>query len=166
MLITADPLQVDCMRQALGYARLCTPISTAFCVGCVITPINSSKILSTGHSRELEGNTHAEECALKKLDVENLRGELDLYTTLEPCSVRLSGKRPCSQLIIDFNDRMKKSNLERISIKNVYLGVSEPNDFVDCKGVEQLIQNGINVIQVTGFETQCLNVARGSQETC
>ncbi|KDN50600.1 hypothetical protein RSAG8_01098, partial [Rhizoctonia solani AG-8 WAC10335] len=61
------------MRLALEEAAKCEPIPTAFCVGCVITvPTLGSdgkmtqKILSTGYSREIAGNTHAEANALAK----------------------------------------------------------------------------------------------------
>jgi pyrimidine deaminase RibD-like protein len=61
------------MKVALDEAEKCIPTPTAFCVGCVIVvPIRSATgveekvILSTGYSRELVGNTHAEANALAK----------------------------------------------------------------------------------------------------
>ena len=35
------------------------PVDTAYCVGCVI--VKNNVVISTGYSRELPGNTHAED---------------------------------------------------------------------------------------------------------
>ena len=91
------------MEQAISEAEKCGPTKTAFNVGAVL--VNGTKVLSTGYSRELPGNTHAEQCALEKYFVEN-GGQRDvppgsvLYTTMEPCSLRLSGNEPCVQRIL------------------------------------------------------------------
>lgn len=162
MLTTTDPVRVDCMHRALALARLSNPIPTAFCVGCVITKADTSDVISEGYSRELEGNTHAEQCAILKMMNHssagiNPEGDLDLYTTMEPCSVRLSGHQPCTDLIIAFN----RSHHPKLRIKNVYLGVFEPSDFVDCDGFKKLTDHGITVVQVIGLSDECLKVARG-----
>ncbi|KNZ57066.1 uncharacterized protein VP01_2251g3 [Puccinia sorghi] len=156
---SVDELQVRCMRKALALARVCTPIPTAFCVGCVLTKAGTSEIVASGYSRELEGNTHAEECAIKKLLQGSVvpTGDLDLYTTMEPCSLRLSGNTPCTDLILGFN----RTHLPRSRIANIYLGVVEPNDFVNCDGVNRLQGAGLNIFQVLGFQDECLSVARG-----
>ena len=59
------------MTIAISEARKCTPKETGFSVGCVLVaryPGNETDpvVLSTGYSRELEGNTHAEANALAK----------------------------------------------------------------------------------------------------
>ena len=94
------------LKQALDEARRCIPTPTAYCVGCVIVDAATQTILSTGFSRELAGNTHAEECALAKLKpkVETKDRELkalDMYATMEPCSERLSGNKPCTDRILE-----------------------------------------------------------------
>merc|ERR1719230_1660671 len=100
------------MLQAVEYANKSTPVSTAYCVGCVI--VKNNTVIATGYSRELPGNTHAEESALMKLNVENISAEgSDLYSTMEPCSERLSGNIPCSHHII------------KNKIKRVFVGVTE-----------------------------------------
>ena len=84
---------------------------SVFCVGCIITDAQTNAILSTGYSRELPGNTHAEECALSKL-ISQVQAQpqstssasLNLYTSMEPCSERLSGSTPCAQRILSFNN--------------------------------------------------------------
>ncbi|PLW07994.1 hypothetical protein PCANC_23322 [Puccinia coronata f. sp. avenae] len=164
MLSTSDEMHVECMRKAIALARLCTPIPTAFCVGCVVTKAGTGEIVSEGYSRELEGNTHAEQCAIQKLE-EDARsgslptGDLDLYTTMEPCSVRLSGNKPCADRILQFN----RAHHPLLTIKNIYLGVVEPDDFVNCDGVRKLHDSGLSIVQVVGFQEECLRVARGEE---
>jgi len=159
---------------AIAEAEKCTPTSTAFCVGCVlivrlpgITPV----ILATGYSRELPGNTHAEANALLKsqmlsaqelsslfstedpIQYNSLLQYTDVYTTLEPCSVRTSGLRPCADVLLESK------------IKRCMIGVSEPDDFVKCEGAQKLKEAGIEVIWLDGLQDECLAVARrGHQE--
>ena len=115
--------------------------------------VKDSKILSTGYSRELEGNTHAEECALLKLFssssndiIATTAKDATMYTTMEPCSKRLSNNKPCAERII-----------ESKIIKKVVLGVKEPDRFVKkCEGIDLLRRNGIEVVHVLGLEDECL----------
>lgn len=132
-----------------------------------ITPV----ILATGYSRELPGNTHAEANALVKsqmlsakelsslfsakdpIQYNNLMQNTDIYTTLEPCSIRTSGLRPCADVLIESK------------IKRCMIGVSEPDDFVKCEGAQKLKDAGIEVIWLDGLQDECLAVARrGHQE--
>lgn len=160
------------MRLALDEAAKCEPTPTAFCVGCVITvptldTDNSTvyKIISTGYSRELPGNTHAEANALAKAhssattdefqqtfgtgaDLPSLLRMADVYTTLEPCSVRLSGLSPCADALVS------------AGIRNCIIGVNEPADFVQCEGTRKLQQAGVNVVWMDGLESECLAMAR------
>lgn len=138
------------MELALDQAKLCEPSSTAFCVGCVITD-ESGNVVSTGYSRELPGNTHAEQCALDKLDLAKVANDLMLYSTMEPCSVRLSGNKPCSRRIIESG-----------VVRRVFVGVSEPKDFVECQGLDELVKAGIEVVVVesANLADRCLSEAR------
>lgn len=133
------------LRMALEEARKCEPTPTAFCVGCVITAEDT--VLSTGYSRELPGNTHAEANALAKI-TGPLPSDVSVYTTMEPCSVRTSGLAPCANALID------------AGIKRCYIGVGEPDDFVQCEGAQKLMNAGIEVIWLSGLEAECLEVAR------
>ncbi|GAA5978082.1 hypothetical protein JCM10908_004221 [Rhodotorula pacifica] len=175
---TSEPEHVQYMRQALAEARKSIPIETAFCVGAVIVsspdhPTSPSTVLATGYSRELPGNTHAEQCALDKLSSpksgeatstkeagaksDERRQLLDgasIYTTMEPCSTRLSGNVPCVQRILD------------TGINRVYIGVEEPRDFVECEGTRLLREAGRQVFVVVDpadpdLGMACLQVARG-----
>lgn len=149
----ADAVHVRNMQLALEQARLCEPSPTAFCVGCVIVDGSQlERVLAVGFSRELPGNTHAEQCALDKLERQEGRGaggELVLYTTMEPCSTRLSGNAPCVQRI-----------LANAHVKHVLIGVDEPDDFVACQGTRLLREHGVDVRTVEGFAEQCLSEAR------
>ena len=141
------------MQLAVAEAWKCTPSAQAFCVGAVL--VRSSQVLSTGFSRELEGNTHAEQCAIDKLitargheDALELMKGAEMYTTMEPCSVRLSGNKPCTDRLLE------------VGIGRVCLGTMEPDEFVVCEGVQKLRDGGVEVIAVDGFAEQCLRVAK------
>lgn len=142
--------QAKFMELALAEAGKCTPTPSAFCVGAVLVSASdgSYQLLSTGYSRELEGNTHAEACAIDKLeDVDQLK-DADIYTTMEPCSVRLSGNTTCCERLL------------AVGVKRVFLGTREPDEFVVCEGIAKLRQAGVEVITVAGFEERCLEAAR------
>lgn len=166
------------MTLALEEARKCEPKLTAFSVGCVLVarPANSPPvILATGYSRELEGNTHAEANALakaKEIPAEKLRALFpepipstvldalciddvlrvtDVYTTMEPCSVRTSGLAPCATALIN------------AGIRRCIIGTSEPDDFVHCVGAKQLTDAGVEIVWLKGLEEECLKVARMNQ---
>ncbi|QSL65644.1 hypothetical protein MERGE_002957 [Pneumocystis wakefieldiae] len=133
------------MKEAIKEAEKCIPVETAFCVGAII--VKNGKIESRGFSRELPNNTHAEECALMKLSDIKIAIGADIYTTMEPCSIRLSGKLPCVDRII------------HSGIKRVILGVKEPNTFVHCTGISTLKKHGIEVEIIQEMEKECLNIA-------
>lgn len=200
------PRHYSIMLSALSEADKSPPTDAAFCVGCVISfsgdsgKGSSSEFLATGYSRELPGNTHAEQCALDKLtsdfalknqpaaakDVPTL--DLDLYTTMEPCSERLSGNLPCVQRILKFNEQGHVFEFPRslaqyasqhtglgsaqtvrakLRIRRVFQGVSEPDDFVKCQGQNILRDSQIQVHTVRAsqnddgqLEKDCLRIAR------
>lgn len=76
-----------------------------------------------------------------------------LYTTMEPCSERLSGNLPCVDRIIATEGK----------IKTVYVGAKEPDIFVKVNvGLQKLRDAGIEYILVTGLEEEILReAARG-----
>ena len=160
-----EDTEYQVMLAALREADKSEPLITAFCVGCIITTRNSSVPLATGYSRELPGNTHAEQCALDKLTAPPSGRQLDLYATMEPCSERLSGNLPCVQRIIAYNKAHPSSRITR-----VFQGVQEPDDFVLCKGTALLRDAGVQVITVlpplldnlppNWLEKECLRIAK------
>jgi len=162
------------LRQALEQAAFCEPVQTAFCVGCVLVarlPDSNPIVLSKGFSREFPGNTHAEANALAKLQnlsslqlqsfvspslslrepaplIEDITRYVDVYTTLEPCSVRTSGLPSCADALI------------RAGVRRCIIGVQEPDDFVKCEGAQKMKDAGIEVIWYGGLEQECLDAAR------
>ncbi|KAL1747534.1 cytidine deaminase-like protein [Schizophyllum fasciatum] len=160
------------LRLALAEAGRCEPTPTAFCVGCVLAyrdeTTNEPTVLTTGYSRELPGNTHAEANALTKLrglssmelasrlpsldpskaSVDDILHRVDVYTTLEPCSVRTSGLAPCADALI------------AARVRRCFIGVGEPDDFVQCEGARKLKAAGVEVVWLKGMEDECLAAAR------
>lgn len=158
------------LKQTIDLAKESPPKPTNFRVGCVIVAYggpNSPQILSTGYTLELEGNTHAEQCALQKLASQHsipeddvgsvLSRELDavLYTSLEPCGKRLSGNLACVQRIIN----TRKQNPEG-GIRKVVFGAKEPGTFVqDSQSCKFLTEAGIDWEYLPDFEQGILSVA-------
>lgn len=160
------------IRLALSEAQKCEAVPTAFSVGCVLTAQWPSRdaepvVIACGYSRELAGNTHAEANALTKakslssrelatlfhpappsITVEDILPHTDVYTTLEPCSVRTSGLAPCADALI------------AARVRRCFIGVGEPDDFVKCEGAQKLKDAGIEIIWLKGFEEDCLKAAR------
>lgn len=140
------------MSLAIEEAKKSEPTETAFCVGALL--VNSGKILSTGFSRELPGNTHAEQCALDKYFEKNNTDSVppgtELYTTMEPCSLRLSGNQPCLERVLG-----QKGN-----ISTVFVGVMEPGTFVQKNvSYDKLTASNINYVKVSGFEEEAVAIA-------
>jgi pyrimidine deaminase RibD-like protein len=180
------------LQHALSLARLCPRSTTAFSVGALLVSPNTSTIVSDGYSRELPGNTHAEECCLRKFygrvaasklaaigsaqlepkDVDYQDGqiaelfegydgewELDLYTTMVPCSKRMSGLRTCLDRILEAS-KVTSPDGKRL-VKRVFCGCGEDDRFVkEGNWAERvLIEAGIEVWWVGGLEGECRGVA-------
>ena len=158
------------LRQALSLARLSLPKPTNFRVGCVIVSYPTASdpvVLSTGYTLELPGNTHAEQNALSKLASQHnipesrlndiLTPDLNatLYTTLEPCGLRLSGNLPCVERII----ATRKDDADG-GIRKVIFGAKEPGTFVqDSASLKRLDEAGVRWEYVGGLDDEILQVA-------
>lgn len=154
------------MEYALSLARKSPPKPTNYCVGALIVDPSNNTILADGYTLELEGNTHAEQCCLMKLceqfkvPEEQLKNvlpqKLALYTTVEPCSKRLSGNKPCAERILGLAG----------TIDVVYVGVMEPKKFVEENtGRDALEEAGVRFEHVAGMEQEILRVARSGHIT-
>lgn len=158
------------MEYALEQARHSAPAPTKFCVGAVLVDADKNEVLSTGWSLELPdnnpadpGKTHAEQCCFIKISQkynlpEARLGEVlwkntILYTTMEPCNKRLSGNKPCVDRILGLKE----------SIKAVYIGIKEPEDFIDQSVLvlerKRLQDAGVQVTFVEGMEDRILAVS-------
>ncbi|KAF2243849.1 cytidine deaminase-like protein [Trematosphaeria pertusa] len=158
------------MWEALDQAKQSPPKPSNYRVGALLVDGDTGEVMVRGYTLELEGNTHAEQCCLMKAaqahDLPEERvGEVlppntVLYTTMEPCSMRLSGNLPCVDRII----RTKDANGKPL-VKKVYLGVKEPEKFVgENKGRAKLEEHGIECIHIPGLEKEILEVATAGHE--
>lgn len=100
-------------------------------VGCIL--VSNEKVVAKGFTQEI-GGMHAEAHALSKV-----KGDLRdviAYVTLEPCSFH--GRTPsCAKALIKRN------------IGSVYLSVRDPDQNNNGKGVQLLLDAGINVVEGT-----------------
>ncbi|KAL2046826.1 hypothetical protein N7G274_000844 [Stereocaulon virgatum] len=157
------------MRYALSFAKKAPPKPTNFCVGAVLVDEAFNHILSTGHTMELPGNTHAEQCCLAKYEDQQASKEskpiattsqkLVLYTTMEPCNKRASGNIPCTETIL------KSKRNGNAWIQTVYVGVEEPEKFIgENTGRAKLEEAGIEYVHVPGLEDEILAIATAGHE--
>lgn len=137
-LVTDDSF----MRLALALAKRGQgTVSPNPLVGCII--VKNDKIIGTGY-HELYGGPHAEVNAIKNA-TEDVEGA-DLFVNLEPCSHH--GKTPpCVDLILE-----KK-------IRRVVVGTLDMNPVVSGKGVQKLVEHGVDV-KVGVLEEECMNLNR------
>lgn len=168
------------LQETIHLAQQSPPKPTNFRVGCVIVSFPEStspsdggpKVISTGYTLELPGNTHAEQCALSKLATSHSTSEDNLYeiltpevnailyTSLEPCGKRLSGNAPCVQRII----ATRKGNPTG-GIRKVVFGAKEPGTFVrDSQSCRVLSEAGVEWEYLPEFEKEILRVAMEGHE--
>lgn len=121
-------MKIEYLRRAIELAEQgrgkCSP--NPF-VGCVI--VNNNKIVGEGFTQPC-GEDHAEVQALKQAG-EEARGS-DLYVTLEPCS-HYGKTPPCAKAII------------QAGVKQVFIGIKDPNPQVSGKGIALLKEAGVEV---------------------
>lgn len=153
------------LKYTLSLAGKSPPKPTNYRVGALLLNVATNEVLSTGYTLELPGNTHAEQCCFEKLAskhsieatklAEILPDDVALYTTMEPCSVRLSGNLPCVDRILGVGRK----------IKTVYVGVQEPEKFVsNNSGSKKLEAAGIEFVHIGGLEKEILEVATAGHE--
>ncbi|KAL2112603.1 hypothetical protein VUR80DRAFT_7028 [Thermomyces stellatus] len=163
----ADQRDEAVLRYALTLASKSPPKPTNYRVGAVLVDIQSGTVTSTGYTLELEGNTHAEQCAFSKLatrlgvdEGEGLARAMDgkahaLYTTMEPCVKRLSGNKPCVNRVLE----------QKNWVRRVVTGVVEPEDFVTGNdGRQKLLHAGLEVLHYGGLESEILSIARAGHD--
>lgn len=198
-----DSTHVRFLRLALAEARKSPPRPTNFCVGAVLVAAENhdeddrneddeeekkGKVLSSGYTLELPGNTHAEQCAITKYIEDSKSKKLlstateegkeegpllnailtpemkvTLYTTMEPCSRRLSENASCVSRII-----ASRSPDPTRGIRKVVFGAKEPGDFVkDSQSCAMLDAAGVDweYARDPQLETEILRVAKAGHGT-
>src|SRR5690606_42052262 len=109
--LTHTDLQL--LHEAVDLSRKC-PAGHTYAVGAVIADADHH-VLATGYTRETGPADHAEEVALGKVDPDDPRlAHATIYTSLEPCSVRLSRSRSCTDLILASGKIGRASCRERV----------------------------------------------------
>lgn len=178
------------LAECLALAKQSPPKPTNFRVGSLLLlrrQVNSNdttkqfddKIISTGYTLELPGNTHAEQSCLKKLatkhgvfeeqvgraikrECDDMRSKGDaqvvLYVTMEPCGKRLSGNTPCVERIIQAGK--SENGVEGRGVDMIYFGVKEPGRFVgESQGCNMLTEAGVKWEHIAGMEEEIYAVA-------
>lgn len=105
-------------------------ISVAPRVGVVI--IKDGKHLGESYRGRTGDGQHAEYGLLKELDGVDLTGAT-AFTTLEPCSRRGTGKRPCAEWLVERG------------VSTVYIGVYDPNPKIYREGWRYLRDHGVEI---------------------
>lgn len=162
------------LHRTLALAALSPSRPTNFRVGCIIVSYSDPVapiVLATGYTLESPGNTHAEECALEKIQVQRGKtGQRDrhdaglfaaeervvLYTSLEPCGLRLSGKEACVRRIMATRSKDGQGGVSR-----VVFGAREPGTFVkDSQSCTIMTEAGIAWDYLPEFEEEILKIAK------
>jgi riboflavin-specific deaminase-like protein len=136
-----DQRNLELMELAFATAENCVPVASAYNVGAVLTTPDRV-VLATGFSRETGSHEHAEEVAIRKalLQGATIEGAW-LYVTLEPCGIRMSKPKSCSELALEHR------------VARVFYASHEPSLFVKQQsGLERLRRAGVEVIHMPGFE--------------
>ena len=108
-------------------------------VGCCL--VVDDKIIGEGYT-SIAGGNHAEVNAIHSVEDKSLLKLSTIYVTLEPCCHH--GKTPpCVDKII--------AN----GIKQVVIGIKDPNPLVCGKGIEKLKENGVEVISGV-LKSECI----------
>ncbi len=134
------------LKHAIDISRKAPANSKRYRVGCVIVSSDNKEIASS-YTGELEESAHAEEGALLKAKQAglSLQGAC-IYSSLEPCSQRPSGKISCCERII------------AASIARVVFALREPAHFVKCEGVMTLKSRGVEVVELSDLGQEVLEI--------
>ena len=110
-------------------------------VGALI--YKDGKIISEGYTGS-SGQNHAEINAIENINDKKYLENSTMVVTLEPCS-HYGKTPPCTKKIIESK------------IKTVIIGCKDPNLLVNGSGIDQLINNNIDV-KVGVLENECLEL--------
>lgn len=134
---------LEWLLSAIEHSRRCEADRSAYSVGAILVRGESTE-LSRGFSREGGSRLHAEEAALSK--IKNDLSGVTLYSSMEPCSERLSGRKSCCELLIT------------AGVKRVVFAAREPQTFVECRGREMLKLAGLEVLEFQDLAYQVAQI--------
>jgi pyrimidine deaminase RibD-like protein len=136
VVVPSREFDLHWLKLAIELSRNCPKTDKSFAVGAVLLD-SRGQLVATGFSLELGPGWHAEEVALHKAASQgvDLHGGT-IYSSLEPCATRLSGKCPCV-------DHIAAAQLAR-----VVFALKEPPLFVAGGGTAVLQQHGIEVVHL------------------
>ncbi|GLY02468.1 MULTISPECIES: deaminase [Actinoplanes] len=132
---TTDMLDRDWMHATITVSRHAPRVPDRYAVGAIVVG-GDGIVLATGYTGETDPHEHAEEAALAKLPAGLDLSAATIYSSLEPCTTRLSRPVPCAGLIL------------AAGIGRVVLAWREPLLFADCDGVETLRRGGVEVVEL------------------
>ncbi|KAJ6049825.1 hypothetical protein N7444_006541 [Penicillium canescens] len=136
--MTTNTSHTAYIKKCLTLAEKSPPRPTNFRVGALLLSrkdndptFSDDRILSTGYTMELAGNTHAEQCCFSNYAaVHNVPDDqvstvlpaepgrmLIMYVTMEPCGKRLSGNVPCAQRIARTTEGVERGMLTEAGIE-------------------------------------------------
>lgn len=124
-------MSIDLMKQCKQEPRRDNKVSPS--VGAVLVFPDGSYV--TSYRGELRQGDHAEYTAIERKCVDKRLDGATIYATLEPCAPdsRKFPKRGCSKRITNAR------------ISTVYVGIEDPDPTVCRKGIQHLIDNGVEV---------------------
>ncbi len=133
------------MARAIEVSRLSPPADTCYRVGAVIVSAQGDVV--DGYTHETTSTHHAEQAAISKALSRgvDLRGAT-IYSSIEPCSKRVSEPKSCSQLIVEYG------------FKRAVFALYEPSVFVCCEGACNLRRAGVEVEYLGGFADEVRDI--------
>jgi len=127
----SEELEWNWMRRAVDLAKLSVSEPdkpAAPHVGVVI--VRDEQVLAEAYRGKRRPGDHAEYCALMDSGITDIRGSV-VYTTLEPCTRRGTGKTPCARRLVD------------AGVSEVVIGMYDPSPHIFRQGWRMLRDAGI-----------------------
>ncbi len=133
----------EMIRRTVEVSRQSPPKDSCYRVGAVIETLSGE--IFEGYTLETSPTHHAEQAAIIKAQRcgASLVGAA-IYSSIEPCSSRVSEPKSCSELIMEYG------------FSRVRFALYEPSHFVVCCGAENLRRHGVDVAVVDAYAEEVL----------
>jgi 5-amino-6-(5-phosphoribosylamino)uracil reductase len=139
--------RADCnnIMRALKSSESCSVDPGRYRVGALLVTQNGETF--DGYTGETAPENHAEEEAIAKAVAAGANTSCaTMYSTIEPCTLRKSKAKSCTDKIIEHG------------IARVVFALREPDKFVRCEGVRQLTDAGIDVTEIPTFASDVISI--------